>query len=302
MPTKNKKVVAALPFVVLSSASWVAPLHAADPAGSGPEPAIVYSDEALPTHTIYRPERLEGRYPVALWGNGSCVNSNFGYREFLAEVASHGFIVVAIGPYRDSPAPRQPRPADPAEWPPFETHHSQLLDGLAWLESENARQGSPFYDKVATDKVAVMGHSCGGLQAVKASVDPRVTTVLVLNSGMMPDGDQYMVRHELERSILEEMHAPIAYFIGGESDIAYPNAELDWQALQTLDIPAINANMDVGHGATYHMPNGGPFARGPLAWLEWQLKDDAEARAMFVGDDCGFCVDEEWSLRRHSGK
>jgi dienelactone hydrolase len=274
-------------------------LFAADPSGSGPEAAIVYSAETLPTHTIYRPEALRERYPIVLWGNGSCVDSNYAYREFLAEVASHGFIVLAIGPYRDSPAPRAPRPADPAEWPPFETHYSQMLDALDWIRAENDRTGSPFRDHVAVDKVAVMGHSCGGLQTIRASVDPRITTALVLNSGMMPDGDQYMVRHELERSILGAMHAPIAYFIGGETDIAFENAEADWQALQRLDIPAINANMDVGHGATYNQPNGGPFASGPLAWLQWQLKDDSDAAAMFTGEDCGFCAGSEWHLRRH---
>jgi dienelactone hydrolase len=236
---------------------------------------------------------------VVLWGNGSCVDSNFGYREFLAEVASHGFIVLAIGPYRDAPAPRLERPEDPAEWPPFETRYDQMFDALDWIVAENDRQGSVFSGKVAVDKVAVMGHSCGGLQAIKASVDPRISTALVLNSGMMPDGDQYMIRHEVERSIVNEMHAPIAYFIGGESDIAHTNAEADWQALQQLGIPAINANMDVGHGATYHMPNGGPFASGPLAWLKWQLKADPSARGMFVGDDCGFCSGGDWTLRRH---
>ena len=286
-------------LLALVSIVWLAAARAAEPVGSGAEPAIVYSDGSLPTHTIYRPAQLAGRYPVVLWGNGSCVNSNFGYREFLAEVASHGFIVLAIGPYRDSPAPREQRPADPAEWPPFETRYSQLLDALDWIAAENDRPGSPLLGQVAVEKVAVMGHSCGGLQAVKASVDARVTTAVVLNSGMMADDDQYMRRHELKRSILDEMHAPIAYFIGGESDIAYPNAEKDWQALQTLELAAINANMDVGHGATYQMPNGGPFARGPLAWLQWQLKGDAQARAMFVGDDCGFCSASDWTLRRH---
>ena len=286
-------------LALLSGAAWLAAAYAADPVGSGAEPAVVYSEASLPTHTIYRPAQLADRYPVVLWGNGSCVNSNFGYREFLAEVASHGFIVLAIGPYRDSPAPREQRPADPAEWPPFETRYSQMLDALDWIAAENARQGSPLLGKVAIDKVAVMGHSCGGLQAVRASVDPRVTTAVVLNSGMMADDDQYMRRHELERSILDKMHAPIAYFIGGERDIAYANAEQDWLALQELDLTAINANMDVGHGATYQMPNGGPFASGPLAWLKWQLKGDAAARAMFVGEDCGFCSAGGWTLRRH---
>jgi len=283
-----------LPGVLVSAA-----VLAADPQGSGPEPAIVYSDPALPSHTIYRPEALSGHRPVVLWGNGSCVNSNFGYREFLSEVASHGFIVLAIGPHRDSPAPRLERPDDPALWPPFETRYTQMLDALDWITAQNATPGSVFHDKVALDKVAVMGHSCGGLQTIKASVDPRITTAVVLNSGMMPDGDQYMLRHEVERSILEEMHAPIAYFIGGETDIAYANAEADWRELRELDITAVNANMDVGHGATYAMPNGGPFASGPLAWLQWQLQGDANARELFVGDDCGLCARGEWTLKRH---
>ena len=57
--------------------------------------------------------------------------------------------------------------------------------------------------------------------------------------------------------------------------------------------------MDVGHGATYSEPNGGAFVTGPLAWLQWQLKGDAKARAMFVGDNCGFCSGTPWRLRRH---
>lgn len=272
---------------------------AANPAGSGPEPALVTAESSLPTHTVYRPAKLEGRYPVVLWGNGSCVNSNFYYREFLAEIASHGFIVLAIGPYRESAPPRQQRAANPAEWPPFETNHAQMLAALDWITAENQRAGSPYRGRVATDKVAAMGHSCGGLQTVKVSTDPRITTAVVLNSGMITDTDQYMIRHELKRSVLQQMHAPIAYFIGGETDIAYANSEMDWAELQTLRIPAINANMDVGHGATFSEPNGGAFASGPLAWLKWQLKGDAAARAMFVGERCGLCQGTDWKLRRH---
>jgi dienelactone hydrolase len=290
------RVMAAL---LMSTGLLASVVHAADPTGSGAEPAMVYSDKALPTHTIYRPADLKGRYPVVLWGNGSCVNSSFGYRNFLAEVASHGFIVLAIGPYRDTPAPRQPRAENPAEWPPFETSYKQMLEALDWITAENGRRGSPFNGKVEAGKVAVMGHSCGGLQTVKVSTDPRITTAVVLNSGMITDDDQYMIRHEIKRSILDQMHAPIAYFIGGETDIAFANSEMDWKDLQQRKIPALNAQMDVGHGATYSQPNGGLFVTGPLAWLQWQLKADAKARAMFVGENCGFCSGGQWRLRRH---
>ncbi len=286
-----------LSIVALALAGGIA--NAAGPTGSGPEPATIHADESLPTHTIYRPENLQGRYPLVLWGNGSCVNSNFGYREFLAEIASHGFVVLAIGPYTDAPVPRAPRPADPAEWPPFETSWKQMFDALDWAVAENGRRGSVFFDRLDVGNVATMGHSCGGLQSVKASTDPRVTTALVLNSGMMPDGDQYMIRHELERSIIDAMHAPIAYFIGGETDIAYTNAEADWAELLDRDVVATIANLDVGHGATYNQPNGGAFVTAPLAWLKWQLKGDRDARAMFVGAACGLCADSEWSLRTH---
>lgn len=280
--------------LLLGSQVW-----AASPVGSGPERAVVSAEASLPTHTVYRPANLSGRYPVVLWGNGSCVNSNFSYREFLAEVASHGFIVLAIGPYRESAPPRQQRSENPAEWPPFETSHSQMLEALDWITAENQRAGSAYQGRVATDKVAAMGHSCGGLQTVKVSTDPRITTAVVLNSGMITDTDQYMIRHDLKRAVLQQMHAPIAYFIGGETDIAHANAEVDWKELQTLRIPAINANMDVGHGATFNQPNGGPFASGPVAWLKWQLKGDSAARAMFVGERCGFCDGSTWKLRRH---
>ena len=296
MPNNAIRVLGA---VVVSSVLLAGFARAADPIGSGPEPAMVYSEQSLPTHTIYRPADLKGRYPVVLWGNGSCINSSFGYREFLAEIASHGFIVIAIGPHRDAAPPRQERPQDPAQWPPFETSYKQMLGALDWITTENSRKGSPFNGKVLVNKVAAMGHSCGGLQTVKASTDSRITTAVVLNSGMITDDDQYMIRHELKRSILDRMHAPIAYFIGGEKDIAYANSEVDWKDLQQRKIPALNAQMDVGHGATYNQPNGGPFVTGPLAWLQWQLKNDARARSMFVGENCGFCSGDQWRLRRH---
>src|SRR5690606_12895361 len=108
MRSPGWRLVAAAAILLIGSLQSVA-VRAADPAGSGPEPARVLSEASLPTHTVYRPANLTGRYPVVLWGNGSCVNSNFGYREFLAEVASHDFIMLAIGPYRDSPTPRQPQ-------------------------------------------------------------------------------------------------------------------------------------------------------------------------------------------------
>jgi hypothetical protein len=72
--------------------------------GSGPYPVIIEGDPGVSGHTIYRPEDLgsfdqKNPLPIFAWGNGACMNSNTMYASFLAEIASHGFLVVAIGPY-----------------------------------------------------------------------------------------------------------------------------------------------------------------------------------------------------------
>ena len=71
----------------------------------------------------------------------------------------------------------------------------------------------------------------------------------------------------------------------------------DWPMIA---VPSVMLNMDVGHGATYQMPGGGPFAEAPLAWLKWQLKNDQEAAAMYKGESCGFCNHNEWRMEKHS--
>jgi hypothetical protein len=55
----------------------------------------------------------------------------------------------------------------------------------------------------------------------------------------------------------------------------------------------------VGHGATYSLTGGYPFAEGPIAWLQYKLKDDPAAASMFKGPRCGFCRSNDWQLRRH---
>jgi hypothetical protein len=71
--------------------------------GTGQFKAVMVSDESLPTHTIFRPQNLsvfgkKNKLPVIAWGNGACANSPWEHVNFLNEVASYGFLVIAIGP------------------------------------------------------------------------------------------------------------------------------------------------------------------------------------------------------------
>ena len=87
--------------------------------GSGPYKAIMMEEATLTTHTIFRPQDLSkfGKkilLPVLVWGNGGCANSPSGHINFLNEVASQGFLIVAIGPsnYQQQEAPRPGQTGD----------------------------------------------------------------------------------------------------------------------------------------------------------------------------------------------
>ena len=87
--------------------------------GSGPYKAIMMEEATLTTHTIFRPQDLskfdkKNPLPVLVWGNGGCANSPSGHINFLNEVASQGFLIVAIGPsnYQQQEAPRPGQTGD----------------------------------------------------------------------------------------------------------------------------------------------------------------------------------------------
>jgi hypothetical protein len=70
--------------------------------GTGQYTAIMMTDNSLPTHTLFRPRGLsafdgKNKLPVIVWGNGGCFNSPWEHVNFLSEIASHGYLVIAIG-------------------------------------------------------------------------------------------------------------------------------------------------------------------------------------------------------------
>jgi len=75
--------------------------------GSGAYKSMVANDSSLPTHAIYRPQNLKayveqnGKIPVILYANGACANNSLEMSRLLSEVASQGYILIAIGPYED---------------------------------------------------------------------------------------------------------------------------------------------------------------------------------------------------------
>ncbi|HMB91446.1 MAG TPA: hypothetical protein VKP65_11400 [Rhodothermales bacterium] len=256
--------------------------------GTGPYEALMVSESTLPTHTVFRPKDLGvfgkgNELPIVSWGNGACANSPWEHVNFLNEVSCYGFLVVAIGPMPEE-----------SERTREKSTSSQLLDAIDWAIAENSNSDSPYYGKIDTEHIAVSGMFCGGLQTLEVASDPRITTVGVFNSGILPSpGSRMPGMPALEKEHLEKLHSPTLYLLGGESDIAYKNGMDDFQRIN--HVPVFLANMDVGHGGTFQEPHGGEFANVATAWYEWQLKGDEEAGKMFTGTPSGLAQAPHWT-------
>jgi dienelactone hydrolase len=283
------------------------------PLGSGPYKAVMVSDPSLPTHTEYRPKDLPAlgatKMPVIAWGNGACVNTGNRFRSFLTEIASYGYLVVALGPIgpkelesapMTNPAVRKPGEAAPP--PPAglsrapATKAAQLIDAIDWAIAENSRTGGQYAGKLDTAKIVIMGQSCGGVQAIQASADPRTTLTIAWNSGLLPEPSAGM--EMISKDALKHLHAPIAYFTGDEAnDVAFPNAADDFERIG--NVPVLRAwKTGLPHIGTYRDPNGGELGKLAVAYLQWRLRGDKTAGQMFLGPHCGLCTDPAWHVSK----
>ncbi|MDQ8188302.1 serine hydrolase domain-containing protein [Pelagicoccus sp. SDUM812002] len=259
--------------------------------GRGAFSAIVTEDASLPGMTIYRPKDLapfggSEKLPILLWGNGACVNTTQEHKLFLNEIASHGYVILGVGlldrlDLRDELSDQR-------------TVSSQLVQALDWILEENETAGSVFYCKVDPEQVAAMGMSCGGLQAIEISGDPRIQTTVVCNSGVLKNPSPMRGMPSLRKDALKAYHGPVLYLMGGPSDIAYNNAMDDYALVE--HVPIVMTNLDVGHGGTYSEPHGGEYSTVALAWLDWQLKGKLEASKMFLGEDSQLARDPDWTI------
>ena len=139
-----------------------------------------------------------------------------------------------------------------------------------------------------------MGMSCGGLQAIAISADPRIDTTVVCNSGILPTPLPMAAMPALKKEDLQKYHGPVIYIMGGPTDIAYKNAMDDYSRVN--HVPIVMANHDVGHGGTYRQPHGGQFTRVALAWLNWQLKNEANAGHQFLDANSDLRQDTKWTI------
>ena len=264
--------------------------------GTGPYKAIMKEEPKLPAHTVFAPQDLtkfgkKQKLPVLVWGNGACTNSPWEHYKFLNEIASYGYLVVATGyiPMND----------DPYRGPMSTTE--QQVESIDWAVAQNSDPSSPYYGKIDVKNICAAGMSCGGLQTLYNCADPRITTLMICNSGLFNRenaGSAVGGMPMPPKAKLKEIHSPIIYILGGKEDIAYENGMDDFHRIS--HVPACAANFPVGHGGTYRQPHGGEFSVVALAWLNWQLKGDRKSAKMFKGKKCTLPKRDRWTLEKNA--
>ena len=264
--------------------------------GTGAFKAIMKEVPGLKEHTVFCPQDLskfdaKNPLPVLVWGNGACANSPFEHMNFLNEIASHGYLVLATGiiPMED-------------EWykGPM-SRAEQQIESIDWAYAQNADPESPFYQKIDLKNICVSGMSCGGLQTLFNCADKRIKTLMICNSGLFNQQNAAQAVGGMPmppKEKLNEIHTPIIYILGGKEDIAYGNGMDDFHRIK--HVPACAVNYPVGHGGTYREPHGGEFTVVALAWLDWQLKGSKQGEKMFKGKKCDLSKRKDWTIERNA--
>jgi hypothetical protein len=260
-----------------------APLAVAGPYKVTSEPAF-----GAPGLVTYRPAALEAfpkkdTMPVMVWGNGGCGIDSTRYGGFLSTIASHGVLVMSTVPVptAEKGARRQETADD-------------MRAALDWAAKENARAVSPLKGKIALDKVAVMGQSCGGFLSITLGADPRVKTIGVFNAGVQEASAAPSLQPGPDT--LTKLHGPVLLINGHEPDFMMAASSSTFDQIKGL--PSFyGARHNAGHTATVFHPGGGEFANVASNWIMWTFKGDKKAGKMFVGKNCELCTNSNWDVR-----
>jgi len=231
-------------------------------AGFGDDPEASQMFAQIPAgldmtlHTMLRPAEFEEgkKYPVLVWGNGTCALPR-GQEAFLSHIASHGFIIIA-------PNTR------------FTGGGQAQLKAVDYAIMANDDPASPLYGKVDKDKIGAFGHSQGGGATWAAAADPRIKTSVVLNalgSGTRPSS---------------------TFFVTSDNDIPLvPELSLSSTRAQAkaayIRFHKIPEGSLAGHITLITEP--ARVAPPVTAWFRYQLLNDEVAKTYFVGASCKLC-------------
>ncbi|WP_053716176.1 cellulose-binding domain-containing protein [Saccharothrix sp. NRRL B-16348] len=236
-----------------------------------------YGDNRFTVFRPSNPQAIDRPLPVLAFGNGACAHTNNSeVTRALTFIASKGFVVVDTGSVDGSPN----------GVPSGSPIPSLLTDAITWAEREQNRSGAVLRQRLDLGKVATAGHSCGGLEAMVAAQDRRVSGVVSLNSGFFADGSFGYPRSEVGK-----LHTPAMFMDGGPSDIAYANNQATYDL---ATVPAVLARQpEAGHGGFI---GGSQLTDGMttvVQFLDMVLNGNQTARA-YILSPSGLAAKAPW--------
>lgn len=255
--------------------------------GSGTHSVVVETnaDNGIKEGTIFRPSDLGPgkKYPILVWGQGACSKNGLDAAASMAEIASHGYFIIADGTPNGSGTRTMSDDLEEMGRP--------ALAYVTWAIAENRKPCSKYYQSLDTSKIDANGFSCGGLFAQGTAKDPRITTWGLTSSGSFSNNP----------TLWNSVHTPVL-FIEGNQDAtgAYTNGLRDYNGIAPLGKPVMFfSNKTAGHGGDLFSANGGAFTKIHLAWINWWLKGDegATGKGALVGSGCSYCTNSNWEVK-----
>jgi hypothetical protein len=306
-------------------------------APSGPMAVVVEHDPGLATHTIYRPKDLGNtKHGVLVWGEGGCAKNGLTFPEYLSEIASYGFVILADGPPIQRAGGPGPGAGGPGGPPPGAGGPGGApgarpggAPGAGGPGAGGPGAGGP---RPGGGAPAGMGNMTDGTALVQAidwiekesrdsksrffnKVNVQKVAAMGMSCGGLMSygaaGDKRVSTVGIWNSGLfddetnsrkkyhDSIHGSVLIITGGESDIAYANGKKDFETLPKQVPVFYGVYPSIGHGGTYNQDNGGPFGKVAVPWLKWQLNGDKGATGMgyFVGESCVPCKDSNWQVQ-----
>ena len=187
-------------------------------------------------------------------------------------------------------AAREPRPApQQGQLPPPRTQASDLTDadrlGVGREHSAQAARTSA----ASIRRSRVFGVELRRFAGAPGRERSARKDAGLHNTGILNDGPARIPGMDVRKDVLQTLHTPVIYILGGPKDIAYQNGMDDFS--ESRRCRSRSPISPVGHGGTFLEPNGGAAASVAVSWLDWQLRGDTQSARRFVGEDCGLCRD-----------
>jgi len=261
----------------------------------------------LPGWTVYRPDdqaliwSTRNKLPVVIWSNGACTETNDGAFYFLAQIAAHGFVVVAFG---------EP---DVHVGGNGKAEAARMKSAIDWATSTPWHGGPWYSNQLDKKKIATAGFSCGGVDAEYAAVtDRREKTSVIVSSGFYPHlqpGQSCSMSgcNAHSRGLLLNLYGPIMFLPGSPKDpaddkkawdMAYPNAAANYDLIS--HVPVVLAyRASTGHGGYLGTASTSlqlQAVQTVVDWLDGILNKNQQALDWVIGPN-GLSTLPDWTVQ-----